>query len=129
MRKNLAAIAACAALMGCAGFDQAMTYSGIDPVHFDSGDATWRIFDKPAEGKLMITPTLGNAMGQGVLKGLTFGAADTDIPKSQYQGAVEAWLKHTGRSCTIIDGYKIIQPQWEFTYRCAEAPHGSAPVP
>jgi len=112
-------------LTGCAGMDAAMDYSGTEAIHFDSGDATWRIFDKPTEGKLMITPTMGEAMTEGMLSGLTFGAADTDIPKSTYQSAVVAWLARTGRKCTVTDGYKLIKPQWEFKYACQ--PNGGAP--
>ena len=96
-----------------------MQYDDVDPVHFEANDATWRIFDKPAEGRLMITPTIGESMTEGMLSGLTFGAADTDIPKPQYQSAVEQWLARSGRHCTVIDGYKLIKPQWEFKYRCA----------
>lgn len=114
----LAAVVLCAALTGCAGMDAAMDYSGINPTHFTFQNATWRIFDKPSEGRLMITPTLGRAMGEGFLSGLTFGAADTDIPKSEYQRAVEGWLARTQRRCTVLDGYKLIRPQWEFKYRC-----------
>lgn len=119
-RGLLVALSASLMLAGCAGMDAAMQYDGVNPVHFQSppdGD-TWRIFDKPNEGRLMVTPTLGEAMGEGFLSGLTLGAADTDIPKPEYQAAVAAWLAHTGRHCTILDGYKLIRPQWEFKYRC-----------
>ena len=49
---------------------------------------------------------------------MTFWAWDTDIPKSEYQSAIEAWLQYTGRSCVVTDGYKLVRPQWEFKYRC-----------
>ena len=67
----------------------------------------------------MITPTIGASMGEGLLKGLTLGAADTDIPKPIYQAGVADWLKSQDRSCTITDGYKLIRPQWEFRYHCS----------
>jgi hypothetical protein len=85
-----------------------LSYSGDD----------WRIFDKPKEGRLMITPSIGRSAGMGALSGLTFGAADTDIPKAEYQAAVEAWLVESGRKCAVTDGYKLIRPQREFRYRC-----------
>ncbi len=106
------------AVSGCAGMDAAMQYSDVPVREFKNSDDAWRIFDKPAEGRLMITPSLGAAMGQGALKGLTFGAADTEIPKPIYQRAVLGWLSYTARTCTVTDGYKLINPQWEFTYHC-----------
>ena len=105
-------------LAGCAGLDAAMEYDDTEAIHFDFAAATWRIFDKPAEGRLMITPDMGEALAEGLLSGLTFGAADGAIPKSKYRDAVVAWLAHTKRSCTVTDGYLLVKPQWEFTYRC-----------
>jgi hypothetical protein len=118
MRKVVLCATLALGLSGCAGMDAAMQYDDVDPVHFQAGDATWRIFDKPTEHRLMITPTIGESMTEGLWSGLTFGAADTEIPKPTYQHAVEAWLAHTGRNCAVTDGYKLIKPQWEFTYRC-----------
>jgi len=40
-------------------------------------------------------------------RGVTFG----DLPREQYQRAVEAWLASTGRMCTITDGAPIIVSQ------------------
>jgi hypothetical protein len=105
-------------LSGCAGMDAAMEYNDVTVREMHFGGDTWRIFDKPAEGRLMITPSMERAMGGGFLSGLTFGAADTDIPKPEYQRAVEAWLRMTKRRCTVLDGYKLIKPQWEFKYHC-----------
>lgn len=87
-------------------------------VRFMDDRDDWRIFDKSAEGRLMITPSLGRSAGAGAVTGLTFGAADTDIPKPEYQRAVEGWLSAQGRNCMVTDGYKLIRPQWEFKYSC-----------
>lgn len=113
-------------LSGCAGVDSAMQYDGINPVSFESGDSTWRIFDKPNEGRVMITPSIAEAAAEGAMTGLTFGGFDSEIPKPVYQAAVAAWLGSTDRHCTITDGYKLIRPQWEFTYQCGAVP---APQP
>jgi hypothetical protein len=100
--------------------DSAMQYGGVPVQEVEAGGHPWRIFDKPAEGRLMITPSIGRSMGEGALSGLTLGAADTEIPKPDYQAAVAVWLKtRHGGVCTITDGYKLIRPQWEFTYRCS----------
>jgi hypothetical protein len=105
-------------LSGCAGISSALEYTDVDVQRAESADYNWRIFDKPTEGRMMITPTFGVAATTGFLSGLTLGAADTDLPKSQYQAGVEAWLEKTGRKCAVTDGYKLIRPQWEFKYTC-----------
>ena len=105
------------ALTGCAGMDSAMQYKDTPVKGFYYNGDDWRIFDKP-RGRLMITPSIGRSMGEGALSGLTFGAADTDIPKPEYQAAVQAWLAQSGRKCSVTDGYKLIRPQWELRYEC-----------
>ena len=116
--KKLSSIAGLLLLTGCAGYAAALQYSGTPVVPYMNMADTWRIFDRPQEGRLMITPSYGRAAGAGLLTGLTLGAADTDIPKPEYQTAVEGWLISTGRMCRVTDGYKLIRPQWEFKYSC-----------
>lgn len=114
-----ALLAATVLLPGCAGLGYAMQYSGSELTQFEWAGRPWRIFDKAAEQRMMITPSLGRSAGQGLIEGLTFGIADTEIPKPDYQAAVEGFLAGTGRAnCQVTDGYKLIEPQWEFTYRC-----------
>ena len=117
------AIAATALLLcGCAGVNHAQQYQGVEVERFAWDGSTWRIFDKPSEGRLMITPTILRSARAGFFSGLTFGALDTDIPKPRYQGAVVSWIETSGRSgCTVTDGYEVVRPQWEFTYRCPAA--------
>ncbi len=116
--RALSILVATVALAGCAGMDAANEYSGISPVEFSWDGNDWRIFDKPDEGRLMITPSVGNALGTGLIEGLTFGAADRDIPKPRYQKVIMAWWVQNNRTCKITDGYKLISVQWEFTYTC-----------
>ncbi len=111
-------ITAAISLSGCAGLDAALQYNGTTVMPYMNMADTWRIFDKPVEGRLMITPSLGRSAGDGALRGLTLGIADTDIPKPEYQQAVEGWLISSGRMCSVTDGYKLIRPQWEFKYSC-----------
>lgn len=91
---------------------------------------TFRIFDKPAENRLMITPSMGDAIAMGAVQGLTL--ADSDSPIIIYKDAAVDWLKTTGRRCAIVDAYLIIKPQYEVKYSCepvvsaAAAPRGSA---
>lgn len=126
MRAALLALAVLTA--GCSGFRYANEYRGVDVERFSWDGQTWRIFDKPEEGRLMITPTLLRSARQGFVGGLTLGAFDTDIPKPRYQAAADGWLVNSGRTeCEITDGYEVTRPQWEFTYRCSMEGRAIAP--
>ena len=101
-------------MSGCSGMSYAIeNYSGLKPVPFVAAGQTFRIFDKPAEGRLMITPSIGAA----ALQGATFGGAAT--AEMTYQIASQAYLDSTGRKCTAGDMKLVIQPQWETFYKCS----------
>jgi hypothetical protein len=116
-------VAAALMLGGCASASYVMSeYGGIDPVPFDGGTDIYRVFDKPAANKVMITPSIARAMGAGAASGLTFGAvpiSDNVGPKPEYERVAIAYLKSTGRECRILDGYLVITAQWEFKYDCS----------
>lgn len=109
-----------ALLAGCAGMQHAMEhYTGITPVEVVMPDDIYRVFDKPADTRIMVTSSLGSAAGQGALKGLMFGVVDTTPPLRRFQAAAERYLKDRGRGgCAITQGYLLVQPQFEFRYRC-----------
>lgn len=103
----------CIFLAGCAGFKEAREYRDATVVRFMDSNDNWRIFDKPDEGRLMITTSLGRAAGLGLTNPI-----GGDFPKPEYQSAAAGWLVSTGRQCTITDGYLLVRPQWEFKYSC-----------
>jgi hypothetical protein len=101
-------------LTGCSGIGYAMEhYKNVKPQQFAYDGQGFRIFDKPNEGRLMITPTIGAAMAGGA----TFGGANT--PEIRYKQASLAYLASTGRKCKASDMKLVIQPQWETFYTCA----------
>lgn len=114
---RLAAALLALALAGCAGLSEILQYKDVSPVRMTDAGHVWRIFDKPLEHRLMITPTIGRAAGLGLGRGLTGVDA---IPKPEFESAATAWLASTGRNCTLIDGYVLAEPQWEFKYRCGD---------
>lgn len=115
-------VAASLGLSGCAGIDYAVDeYSGVPLVMFEHDDHTFRVFDKVASNKLMITPTLGNAAGVGFVRGLTLGLVDNDIPEPVFHEGASAYLLSTGRACAVSNGVLVIRPQWEFRYQCQPA--------
>lgn len=122
MRSFLVVVALGAALGGCSGASYVLErYNGIVPTSQPMPDDNYRIFDKSEEMRIMITPSFGASASQGFIRGATFFAADTDVPKPRYEEAVRTYLNNTGRSkCRITDGYVLIRPQWEFKYVCAK---------
>ncbi|MGE3230370.1 MAG: hypothetical protein AB7J30_13135 [Hyphomicrobium sp.] len=107
------------ALSGCAGLNYIYeNYQGTPLAEFQNEDDTFRIFDKPQESRLMITPSLGTTMVSGAVSGATFNAVSTAVPKPVYEKAVLGYLQSTGRACMVVDGALLVTPQWEFKYRC-----------
>lgn len=105
-------------LCGCAGIDTPDNYDDITVVRFRDSDAVWRIYDKPADKRMVVAPTIGATMDQEFVDGLTIGMVDSYYSPAQYRTAAETWLVHTGRHCQITDTSDAAKPQWEFRYRC-----------
>lgn len=107
-------------LCGCGGINYAMqNYSGVDVQTFGFAGTVYRVFDKPEEGRLMITPTLGNAAAAGVIQGGTLGlSGDPLSPQGQFRQASDAFIKQRNQKCRVTDGAKVIHPQYEFFYTC-----------
>ena len=119
LKRLIAAIALIGALAGCAGVDYVLdNYSGIKPINYQSAalGKGFRIFDKPAENKLMITPTIGQALGEGMAKGLV--GSGVGAPEIVFENGALEWLASTGRSCVATRTYLLIETQWEVLYNC-----------
>lgn len=118
MRALISTVAALA-LAGCANYSYATDHYGdTQMVSFEHNDSTYRVFDKPQAGKLMITSSLGAAAGDGALRGLTFGIINNHPSEPVMHDAADAFLASTGRACKTDPGQLIMQPQWEFRYSC-----------
>lgn len=133
MKKNAIALIALLALVGCAGAKYAMdNYAKVKPVPFTASTGKgFRVYDKPAENRLMITPTIGASMGGGAVKGATFGAVNPSASEVVFRDASEEFLASTGRTCRALDIALVIDPQYEVRYECeatAVAPT-SPPLP
>ena len=108
------------ALAGCAGMNYAIeNYAKVDVQQFAYEGATYRIFDKPEENRLMITPSIGEAFGGGAVQGLTLGlSGPMGGPEGRYQAVTQAFLAQRDASCKVTNGALVVQPQWEFFYEC-----------
>jgi hypothetical protein len=71
-----------------------------------------------AAHKLIITRSVGGAMSDTMLRGVTFGAYNNAVPQAEVEAAVLAFLSGSGRTCTTTEGTKLAAPRWEFTYSC-----------
>lgn len=119
--RTVGIVALCVTLGGCATVNYVMQeYNGVPVQEVRMPDDTYRIFDKPAVSKLMVTSSLSSAAGQGFVKGLTLGTIPTDAPKPLFEAASLQFLTESGRKgCRIIDAYILAQPQWEIKYDCS----------
>ncbi len=124
-------VALTSTLGGCASVNYIMNeYQGISAQEVKMPDDTYRIFDKPAASKLMVTSSLSSAAGQGFVRGLTLGAVQTDSPKPLFEAAALQFLTENGRpSCRVIDAYLLVRPQWEVKYDCTPLPVPETPAP
>lgn len=112
--------ALCAVLGGCAGVSYAIDeYSGVEVKNIQMPDDNYRVFDKPAQNKMMVTPSLAASAGQGFASGLLLNAVDNTPPKPRFDAAALQYLENTGRQgCRIVDSYVVVKPQFEIKYDC-----------
>lgn len=93
-------------------------YRYIPLTTFAHENQSYRIFDKPSAGKLIITPSLATAMSDGIIRNVTFGRYNNVTAREALQAAVAAYLANNGRKCTVTGANQVYDPQWEFTYAC-----------
>ena len=130
---------AASVVAGCQSVDYAMeNYNKIEPVQFvilpETGPRfapnpttgttqdrakTYRIFDKPAESRLLITASTNDAVATGFASGMFYGAVRMDSPAVVYRDAAERWLVSLGRPCKANDVSEVMQTMYEVRYTCA----------
>ncbi|MET4630458.1 hypothetical protein ABIB83_007510 [Bradyrhizobium sp. I1.8.5] len=119
------------ALAGCASINYIIDeYRGVEVRDVKMSDDTYRVFDKPAQNKMMVTSSLSSAAGQGFARGLTLGAAPTEPPKPLFEAAALQFLTENGRpGCRVTDAYLLASPQWEVKYDCTPQAAAASPKP
>lgn len=109
------ALIAVAMLGGCSSFGYfGETYGSMAPHVITTRADSWWVFDRAAEGKVIVQRTPGNAAGLGLNPA-------AQVPRPDYQEAAEAFLAQSGRTCKIKDGNLVVAPSWEFSYECDAA--------
>jgi hypothetical protein len=119
LRPAIAAMALAVALQGCAYPNYVNDeYRYIPLTTFAHENQSYRIFDKPSAGKLVVTPSLATAVSDTVIRNVTFDRYNNTTPRETIQAAVVAYLERQGRKCEVTGASLIYDPQWEFTYTC-----------
>lgn len=123
-------IASALSLAGCAGMNYAMeNYNGVKVEDVGMPDDTYRVFDKPTENRMMITPSVAAAAGIGFAGGASFGAVDGVAPRPRFEAAALQYLREVGRGeCQVREFYLIVKPQYEIKYDCPNAPMANPPA-
>ena len=93
-------------------------YRYIPLTTFAYENNSFRIFDKPSAGKLVITPSLSTAMSDTVIRNVTLGKYNNAVNQETIEKAVAAYLTSNGRKCQPTGSTLLYDPQWEFTYAC-----------
>ena len=105
-------------LCGCASVNTALKYD-FETHYVAMPDDTYRVFEHPNRDRVMTTPSLNKTVGQGMIKGATFGIADVQTPEQLHESAARKYLDETGRAeCKIVRGYLLMVPQYEFFFEC-----------
>jgi hypothetical protein len=93
-------------------------YRYVPLTTFAHENRSYRIFDKPSAGKLVVTPSFGMAVSDNVVRTVTFDRYHNKTAPELIEAAVAAYLMSNGRKCVITGGAQVYDPQWEFTYSC-----------
>ncbi len=115
MKRSVFALTLAAlSLAGCAGLNEVMTYDAKSLTQVTLSDGTYRVFEHPSRDRLMVTPSVGAALGTGV----TLGAAAA--PSDRMTAAARQYLDNTQRSnCAISSTREIVKTQYEVKFTCA----------
>lgn len=118
MRKIIL-IAAAALLGGCANAGYVMQTYGDKPHDtLETPHGTYWVWDRPALGKILTSPSPGQAAGLGMVSGLTLGIAKIDPTVQAHQDVVRQWFREQNRNCEIKTSAEILRPEFEHTYAC-----------
>lgn len=115
-------------LSGCASVNYIKdNYDGVPITSVQTKHDTFRVHDKPAENRMMITSSIGAALAGGMLSGLTLGSATGTPPTPVFEEAANKYLAETGRAhCSVKSVALLLDPQFEAKYECKTPPQANA---
>lgn len=100
------------------------TYGDVEKTEIGHDGYTYRIFDRKDLSKVMITPSIGQALRGGAIKGATFGGINIQDDKGRFTSVANDYLgkENPAKICDVKSGKMILDPQWEFVYLCTDKP-------
>jgi hypothetical protein len=113
---------ACLALTGCGNLGYTIKEYGHigKPITYYAPEMPVRIFDKPEQGKMMITESLGDAARHGFVDGLSLGLAHTTRANAgEMEAAAKSYLDRKPRRYRITGIRQLVPAEWEVTYEPA----------
>lgn len=127
---RISALAALAALTGCAGVNYVQAkYQGLPSVEFVGKSGTnYRIVDNQPESRLLIGPGLAGTATQNFVKGFSTGTGLGVTPPVVFRDVAEEYLKSTGRRCETRDVTLVVDPYYEVRYKCSLRSPRMSPV-
>lgn len=130
MKRAILIAIASLSLGGCAGksggLSDALSYDST-PNKVTVDGTIWNVFEHPSNtstgGRLMTAPTIGTAVGIGMVSGFTLGLANAEPAEGSHEAAARTRLDQSERGhCRITKGYELIRAQYEFTFECPSPP-------
>ena len=116
-------LTSCLVLTGCGNFRYVVKEYGSvgKPLTYYAPEMTVRIFDKPDQGKMMITESLGDAARHGAVDGLSLGLAHTTRANAgEMEAAAKSYLDRKPRRYRTTGIRQLVPTQWEVTYEPAQ---------
>ncbi|HJU32453.1 MAG TPA: hypothetical protein VJ740_13400 [Hyphomicrobiaceae bacterium] len=121
-------------LAGCGQVYIGSEYATVPVQLLLARDGRFEVLDRPEIGRVAISPTPDQANPHITFRGIVRKAEgyldkavegtpmtinSNSSPGSAYFGPLMEYFAQTGRSCRLIRGQPLVEPQWEFVYDCA----------
>lgn len=108
--REIIAMAAAVSLGGCGAVNtMASEYGEAPAASVRISDESYHVFDKPAEGRMLVT-----AGSSGV-----FSRGNTP-PQAAFEAAALQFLVESGRGvCRVVESSELIQSQYQVKYDCS----------
>ena len=102
----------------------AENYGTMQPTIVETASDSYRVYDKPKHGKILVQRNPAGAVAQSFVGGLLLNPTIAAAPNLLSTGG-QQYLRQTGRTCQIRDGYLVVEPSWEFAYDCESVVTGA----
>ena len=81
---------------------------------------SYNIIDNKGKSKLLVSASMGRALGHAWVKGASLFIADIGGDEKEYRGVVDDYLLRDRKGCATdaTPGKVIADPYWEFSYKC-----------